>query len=418
MRTRKKAYEILYKFSIDKDINLKEELEKVLPSFSKREDRALLTHITYGVVRHLSKLNWIIDRLLEGKKCSKKVRVLLQIGIYSFLEFERVPHYATVSELVEIAKQVERGRAYKFVNAILRKYLRIKDTITIPDDPSIKYSFPSWFVNRWKERLLENCEDFFIENNKIPPETIRVNTLKITPEELTKILYKEGVEKVEQGRWKDSLRIYGYPYIGDLPSYKMGYFTVQDEGAMLVSHILSPLPGETVLDLCASPGGKTFHIATLMRNRGKVYAVDIKDGILIEEGIKRLGISIVEFVQFDLRKRLEQFVGIADRVLLDAPCTGLGTIRRRPELKWKKSIDDIKRLSSLQFLLLKNASLYVKPGGVLVYSVCTLEEEETERVFLKFLHTSPEFSMEKVRFLYPHLYDTDGFFIARFRKKE
>ncbi len=416
MSVRKKAYDIIYKFSKRKDINLKEELERVLPLFSKREDRALLTHIVYGVVRHLLKLNWIIDRLLEGKKTSEKLRVLLQIGIYSFLEFERIPYYATVSELVEIAKHVEKGGAYRFVNAILRKYLRIKDAISLPKDPSVRYSFPSWFVERWKKRLPDTYVDFLKANNEIPPESIRVNTLKIDRDTLLDLLYREGVKRVEYGRWPDSLKIYNYPYIQDLPSYKMGYFTVQDEGAMWVSYVVSPEPGDTVLDLCSSPGGKAFHMASLMKNRGKIYAVDLKDENLIMEGVERLGISIVEFLQFDLKERIEGFYNIADKVLLDAPCTALGTIRRRPELKWKRKIKDIKRIASLQSTLLKNAALYVRPGGILVYSVCTLEEEETEDVVKEFLNTTSNFTLEETHFLYPHLYGTDGFYIVKLRK--
>ncbi len=416
MFVREEAYKILYKFSLQKDINLKEELDRVLPFWKKREDKALITHIVYGVVRHLLKIEWIVKKLTPGKSMSKKIRVLLWIGIYSFLEFERVPHYATVSELVEIAKHVERGNAYKFVNAILRKYLRIKESIVIPTDPSIKYSFPTWFVDRWKRRLPGEYIDFLSANNRIPPESIRVNTLKISPSELMKLLSDEGVERIEKGRWEDSLKIYGYPYIQDIPSYREGYFTVQDEGAMWVSRFLSPLPGETIMDLCSHPGGKAFHMAVLMKNYGKIYTVDIKDKKAIKEGAKRLGISIIEPLKFDLREIREEFLNIADRVLIDAPCTSLGTIRRRPELKWKKSPEDIKRLSSLQLTLLKNASLYVKPGGMLVYSVCTLEREETDDVIGDFLEKNKGYKFLERLYLYPHRFDTDGFFMAKLKR--
>ncbi len=416
MFVREEAYRILYKFSLQKDINLKEELDRVLPLWKKREDRALITHIVYGVVRYLLKIEWIIRRLTPGKRISKKVRVLLWIGIYSFLEFERIPHYATVSELVEIAKHVERGGAYRFVNAILRKYLRERESISIPSDPSVRYSFPSWFVDRWKKRLPNEYIDFLSANNKIPPESIRVNTLKISPSKLVKLLYEEGVEKIEEGRWEDALRIYGYPYIQDIPSYKKGYFTVQDEGAMWVSRFLYPLPGETVMDLCSYPGGKAFHIAIIMKNQGRVYTVDIKDKETIEEGARRLGISIIEPLRFDLREKREEFYRKADRVLIDAPCTSLGTIRRRPELKWKKSPKDIKRLSSLQLTLLENASLYVKPNGILVYSVCTLEREETDDVIEGFLKKNKKYRLLEKLSLYPHRFDTDGFFMAKLKR--
>ncbi len=421
MNPRKKAYEIIYKFIKKEDIYLKEELNGVLPLFSKREDRALITHIVYGVVRYLGKLKWIVSKLLDGKKTSRRIEVLLWMGIYSFLEFDRIPHYATVYEVVDIAKEVEKGNAYKFVNAILRKYLKMKDKLIIPPDPSIKYSYPKWFVKRWKNRLPDEYITFLDANNKIPPETIRVNTLKISREKLKEYLLKEGIEKIEDGYWDDALRIYGYPYIEDIPSYKKGYFTVQDEGAMWVSRILAPSPGETVLDLCSSPGGKAFHMAALMENRGRIYAVDIKDGSLIREGVERLGIDIIETVETDLNLPIEKFYNLGDRVLLDAPCTSLGTIRRRPELKWKKTEKDISRLGKLQRRLLDNASLYVKPGGVLVYSVCSLEKEETEDVIESFLKTHTNYSLspsdkENPIYLYPHKYDTDGFFIARLKR--
>ncbi len=418
MNLREKAYEIIYKFTQKKDIYLKEELNRALPLFPKREDRALITHIVYGVVRYLRKLKWIVGKLLDKKKVSRKIEVLLWIGIYSFLEFDRIPHYATVYELVDIAKKVEEGNAYKFVNAILRKYLRIKDKLIIPSDPSIKYSYPSWFVERWKKRLPDEYIAFLDANNKIPPESIRVNTLKISREKLKEYLAKEGIEKIEDGYWDDALKIYGYPYIEDMPSYKKGYFTVQDEGAMWVSRILAPSPGEIVLDLCSSPGGKAFHMAALMKNRGKIYAVDIKDGALIREGAKRLGISIIETIKADLSLPIERFYNLGDKVLLDAPCTSLGTIRRRPELKWKKTEKDIRRLGELQRRLLNNASLYVKPGGVLVYSVCSLEKEETEDVIKNFLKTHHDYFLYSMNekspiYLYPHRYNTDGFFITR-----
>ncbi|HID16219.1 MAG TPA: RsmB/NOP family class I SAM-dependent RNA methyltransferase, partial [Candidatus Atribacteria bacterium] len=288
--------------------------------------------------------------------------------------------------------------------------------------PEIQYSLPSWFVKRWKKRLPGEWDDFFSANNRVPPLSIRVNTLKITTYELKKILLQEGVGKIEEGRWHDVLKIYGYPYIKDLRSYKMGYFTVQDEGAMWVSHVLSPNPGETVLDLCSSPGGKAFHIATLMSNKGLVYAVDIKDDVLIKETKERLGIDIIKPIRFDLRKEMKDFYQKADKVLLDAPCTGLGTMRRRPELKWKRSEKDIYRMSDLQKLLIKNAVKYVKTGGTLVYSVCTLEGEEGEDVVKYLLTLSPNYELSPIDgkpylYLYPHIYDTDGFFIAKIKVK-
>ena len=423
MNSREIAFKIIYGFMQNKDIYLKEELDKYLRDVKKREDRALITYITYGVIRDLKKLDWIVEELVERKKISQKVRTLLWMGIFSIMEFERVPHYATLFEIVEIAKKQGRGRDFAFVNAILRKFLREKDSIKLPKDPTIIHSFPKWFVSRWKNRLNNKYIDFLKANNQIPPENIRVNKLKIERHDLIELLKKEGVGKIEKGMWEDSLHIYAYPAISGLESFKKGYFTIQDEGSMWVSYVLSPKPEEVVLDIASAPGGKALHMASMMKNRGKIYGLDIKEeGIKREiENARRLGVNKIDTIKFDATQKIKKFFSVIDKVLLDAPCTNLGTIRRRPELKWKVEEADIKRMSNLQKIMLNNTSLYPKIGGFLEYSVCSLEKEETIEVVEDFLSKHKEYEFvpiegKKYLFLYPHKKNTDGFFIALFKK--
>ena len=426
------------------DLALKAMLQK--KKLSAR-DRALTTELCYGVIRYLLTLDWLIE-IVTGRKASKIdpwTRNILRLSFYQAAYLEKIPASAACFEGVELAKKFSHKGAAKFVNGVLRGYLRKKDEITFPDIKenaskylSLKYSFPMWMVKRWIELFgIEEGEKYISSLNKIAPLTIRTNTLKINRDELEKILRKEGV-KVKKGFFlPESLALKNGKSLADLDSFKKGFFQVQSESSMLVSHLLDPQPGETILDSCSAPGGKTTHIAQLMNNSGQIFSCDIYPHKikLVEKNAKRLGITIIEPVLSDGRRLPDDFKGIMDRALVDAPCSGLGVIRRKPDLKWKRKPADFQALSKIQLDLLQEAADTLKPSGVLVYSVCTNEPEETREVFHSFLKNNPEFhpcdltpylpeglkdeptAREGYIDLLPNRHVLDGFFIARWKKK-
>jgi 16S rRNA (cytosine967-C5)-methyltransferase len=346
---------------------------------------------------------------------------------------DRIPPWAAVHESVELAKSLMPVGSDKFVNGVLRSLERHKSEITYPalsaspiSHISLYYSHPGWMVKRWMERYgpqetMKLCE----ANNYKPPISIRANLLKTNRETLSVALRKEGAGTSPSKIAPDGLTIESEKRLDELTSYREGMFYVQDEASMLASYILDPKPGEVVLDLCSAPGGKATHIAELMENRGKVIALDVKEGRLklIDHNCLRLGINIVETRCLDGRRagRID-----ADRVIVDAPCSNLGTIRHHPDVKWNSSPDEIPLLARLQEELLAGGARNLKAGGVMVYSTCTIEPEENESVVGNFLTEHVNFRLEAMEFgnlqsdgmlnLYPHRHGTDGFFIARLRR--
>jgi len=305
-------------------------------------------------------------------------------------------------------------------------------------------SYPEWLVERWIKRHGFDWTHAFCEaSNRVAPLSIRTNTLRIDRESLAEMLKEEGVSVEYSETIPEGLRLLEHPPLTTLEAYKKGLFQVQDESAMLVAHILDPKPGERILDVCSAPGGKATHIAQLMQNQGEILALDISEEklALVEENCKRLGIKIIKTAKTDARNISSSIVGEEgfERVLVDAPCSALGTLRRHPDVRWRKTPEQILALSELQFAILKNASKYVKQGGILIYSTCTIEPEENEDVVTKFLSEFPQFQLEGsgvalsrqtslhcnvgnlvsedgyVR-SYPHLHNIDGSFVALMRK--
>jgi 16S rRNA (cytosine967-C5)-methyltransferase len=409
-----------------------------------RLDKALVTEIVNGTLRNLTRIDWIKTQFIKKSNIEPLIEDIIRCGIYQIIFLDRVPDSAVCNESAELARNHGHEGTVKFVNGVLRNISRNKDKLVYPDKEkeyikylSVFYSHPEWMIRKWvKDYGREFTEALLKADNEVPPFTVRCNTLKLTRQELMAVLGEEKIECSEGRLNPEAVSIRGTSSIVGKESFQKGYYQVQDESSMLVAHVTDPRPGERILDMCSAPGGKTTHIAELMENKGEIVARDIHQHKLrlVEESCRRLGISIVKTelynaTQFD-EKALEKF----DRVLLDAPCSGLGVIRRKPDLRWKKEPDNFKELSKLQKEMLGLASRYVKPGGTLIYSTCTINKTENILVVRDFLANNPQFHLESLAGfipeelmseqaregyleLFPNTHGTDGFFIAKIGKR-
>ncbi len=421
-----------------------------------RRDRALAMELTYGVVRNRIFLDYILSRFIKETKkgVPDEVRDVLRLAAYQITFLTKIPPHAAVNEAVTEVKRIKGQGAGGFVNAVLRSLLRdpgASDLNELSGDPArqaaVRYSYPDWLARRWTERLGPEAGVALMKaGDGIPPITLCVNTLKTTRTELKASFISKGVQCSETLLSPDGLTVSGAPSVAELPGFAEGLFWVQDEAAQLVSMLVAPPPpltkgggGDfTILDACAAPGGKSAHLYALSGGKARVVAMDIGDiGLdkirLLEENMGRLGFTGVKAVVADAVGPLP-FEGKFDAVLLDAPCSALGVIRRRPEIKYARRREDIPRLAELQKRMLGNLAQYLRPGGVLVYSVCSTEPEEGEKVIEGFLAENGEFRLDDPRpFLpdaargladengfirtWPHLHGTDGFFTARIIKQ-
>ncbi len=403
-------------------------------------DRRLAAEIAYGVVTYRLTLDWLISQAAGRpiEKIDRPVRNILRIGFYQLFYLDRVPAAAACHSAVELAKKGRKRALAPFVNGVMRGALRKKDSLPWPrrEDNEINYlslvfSHPAWLVKRWLARLGdEETEALLAANNRHAPLSLRVNTLKTTPDELLSRFDGAGI-KAGAGELVQEAVVLTGGRPDSLPGHREGHFQVQGESAMLPSILLGPKPGERVLDCCSAPGGKTAHMAQLMDNRGEILALDLYPHRLklVEANCRRLGVGIVRTICADATNISSLGLGMFDRVLLDAPCSGLGVIRRKPDIKWRRQEEHIDELAALQARMLKEAAQTVLPGGVLVYSTCTNEPEETDKVIADFLAAHPEFPAEDLQaflpdlepctlsatgiHLYPHLHNQDGFFICR-----
>ena len=400
-------------------------------------DRAFVCNLVYGTLDRLILIDYNLGLYLNQpvRKLKPELHTILRMGTYQLLFMDKVPSRAAVNESVNLAKVNKSSFAASLVNAVLRRVadngIRLPDTSeTNPDYLAIKYSCPEWLISLWIESYgYDNAVALAEKALEAPPVVIRVNTTKITPDELIWKLAEEGVISEKTDIAPDALIISNTGSVDELEAYKQGYFHAQDLASQLCCAALDPQEGETVFDLCSAPGGKAFTVAERMNNTGVVRAFDIYQSRveLIKNGATRLGLSNVFSYLSDASIFNENY-GLADRVLCDVPCSGLGIIRRKPEIRFKNR-SDIDNLPELQYRILCNATRYLKQGGRLVYSTCTLNPAENSDVCNRFLSEHPEFTAvevlpdvprfsteEKFLTLMPHINSTDGFFIAVFEK--
>jgi 16S rRNA (cytosine967-C5)-methyltransferase len=408
-------------------------------------DKAFVREVVYGVLRWQGKLDWIISVYshIKPHRMERAVITLLRMGAYQLLFMDRVPPRAAVDESVKLAKGIKKADAAPFINSILRGIAEGRKEVSYPDlqtNPldhiATLYSHPLWMVRRWVDQLgTEETIALCQADNQIPPFTVRVNTLKGSREEVMDQLRDEKIGATPTPFSPLGLVIPDPPPLTTWGLLQGGWLQVQDEAAQLVSMLLAPQPGERVLDVCAAPGGKTTHLAQVMEDRGEIVAMDVSQTKLelLQENCRRLGITIVKALAQDAATSPPFPPGSFDRVLVDVPCTGFGTLRRNPDGKWRLKEADIPRLQQLQRTILTQAATMVKRAGVLVYSTCTMTPEENEGVIEAFLSERKEFCLEDASpFLPPgseglvdstgHLrtlpsrHGMDGFFAARVRR--
>lgn len=422
---RKTAYNTLFEIETNQAYS-NIELNKQIGEW-KPDSAAFVRELVYGVIENRVYLDHILQQLIPKglKGLKKQTLTLLRMGLYQLIFMDSVPDYAAVNETVKMARRLVPGRD-GFVNGVLRGYKKKKDQLEMPDydtDPikylSLKYSFAEWIVNLWSEQYgLEKAEQLLMASNERPQLSIRVNRLKISRKDLAERLREKGFE-VDHGRLSErSLFVKGSGLL-DSEEYEKGLFSVQDESSILAAEILAPKSGETVIDVCAAPGGKTLAIAEIMANAGRILAFDIYEHKLelLKREAQRLGISIIETGEHDGTILREELIQSADRVLVDGPCSGLGVIRRKPEIKYKEIEDEGRELAEKQLAILKIASQYVKKEGFLLYSTCTVNKVENAEVVSRFLRKHREFELVRSRQLLPGVDETDGFFICKMRRR-
>lgn len=422
---------------LSRDVRPKHAVDAFSQHLDKR-DRSFIMEIVYGVLRYRDTLDWILGHFLKNPaKAGDFTRNNLRASLYQ-LYFMRVPDWAVVSESVEMEKSSSRYGKPSLVNAVLRNVLRQRDRFAPPlplEDPvsniAVNTSHPKWLVKRWIRRFGEEGALQLAEaNNRVPPMTIRVNTLRSTRQDLIKLLAAHEVEAAATGYSPDGITLKHVRSHTEL-AFAHGLFAVQDEASQIISCLLGPKPGEKVLDACAAPGGKATHIAQLMRDTGEITAVEKDDKRIdmLRDNIGALGIKSVIIINQDAATL--RGAGPFDRVLLDAPCSATGVIRRNPDIKYRRKSKDLEGYRTKQLHLLHAVSGFLRAGGRLVYSVCSMEPEEGEQVINEFLKTSKEFRIidAEAEFLksfmhdgflrtYPHLHNMDGFFgVALCRKK-
>jgi 16S rRNA (cytosine967-C5)-methyltransferase len=389
-------------------------------------DRGLAVELTYGLVRWQATLDWLIARKTRERAPKGAVQILLRLGLYQLFWLERIPDHAAVNETVNLARRLGWARQAGFVNAVLRGYQREREaTLELlralrSREPALARSHPDWLFARWKERWgAEPAQTLMDWNNQAPKTFARVNTLRIEPGRLLEEWASEGVEIVPVvADWVPEglvCELRSHPPLPELPSFKNGSFYVQDPSTLLAAVELDPAPGHAVLDLCAAPGGKTTYIAQLMKNQGRIVAEDIHPARLrlIQENCTRLGVTIVQPALVAETPPAFTSAGAFDRVLLDAPCSNTGVMRRRVDLRWRIRPEEFERLRSTQSDLLRRAASHVKPGGLLVYSTCSLEPEENRAVVELFLSERQEFRLDRDRILLPFRDGVDGAYVAR-----
>lgn len=408
-------------------------------------NRRLTTELVYGCVRRRRSLDALIDQFAQKKSHQQPpdLRTILHLGFYQLCYLSQIPASAAVNTTVELAKSNGFSGLGGFVNGILRAYLRQQEQlgnpqIFIQEDPNLIknlgefYSFPDWIIEYWLNQLgLEETEKLGQWFNQSPTIDLRINPLKTTIETVETELKLAGINLSRIPHLPQALRLFGsVGEIHKLPGYPQGWWSVQDSSAQWVSHLLDPQPGETIIDACAAPGGKTTHLAELMQDTGTILACDRAKSRLkkVQQNRERLQLKSIQIQAGDIRE-FSQYNNSADRVLLDAPCSGLGTLHRRADARWRHTPENIEELSQLQAELLEKTANFVKPGGYLVYATCTIHPQENEQIVESFLthHSNwkidlPDICLDDVLTsegylkVWPHRQNMDGFFIVRLKR--
>jgi 16S rRNA (cytosine967-C5)-methyltransferase len=406
------------------------ELSELAPA-----DRHLCQELVYGVCRQQALLDWLITRKSRQPNPSPALTALLRLGIYQLFWLDRVPDHAVVHESVELTRLFGVGTQSGYVNAILRAYSRERTETGVLIDrlkstqPHLGYSHPEWLCARWIQRWgRESTRQLLEWNNAAPSTFARVNQLRTDPGRLLLQWREENVSyDFIRHDWipeNHMFELKGHPSLQQMPSFIQGGFYVQDPSTLLATFTLDPQPGEAILDLCAAPGGKTTHIAQLTANQSHILACDLDpDRIaLLRQNCTRLGVTSVATHLLPMDLQGESSVPIPglgkarfNRVLIDAPCSNTGVMRRRVDLRWRIRLDEIQRLSRLQAALLRRGATALEPGGILVYSTCSLEPEENENLIRDFLIENPGFRLELERALTPFTDKVDGSYVARLR---
>ncbi len=384
-------------------------------------DRRLCQQLVFGVVRWQATLDWLIARKTPGRTQKAGLQDLLRLGLFQIFWLDRIPDHAAVHETVEMAKRAGFGPQSGFVNAVLRGYLReVEETRRALDDlkqtqPATGFSHPGWLVERWQQRWGATQTSRLLDSNNTPPKTFaRINTLRT---DATKLIEKWRAENVGYDffarDWTGENMVFelkSHPPLHRLESFQQGWFYIQDPSTLLAVHELDPQPGENILDLCAAPGGKTTFIAQRMNDTGRIMAHDTApDRVkLIQENCARLCVKCVE-----ARAGLDSSLPTFHRVLVDAPCSNTGVLRRRVDLRWRIRPEEIQRLRATQLDLLREAAVRLKSGGKLIYSTCSLEPEENSEVVKQFLALHASFKLENARELIPFQDGVDGAYVAR-----
>lgn len=407
-------------------------------------DRRLLTELVYGCVRRLRSLDALIDKLASkpAQNQPPDVRTALHLGLYQLRYLQHIPPSAAVNTTVDLLKQNRMGGLSGFANGLLRQYLRLRelqDPLDLSVDPverlGMLHSYPDWIVQTWVEAIgVEATEQLCITLNQPPTLDLRVNPLKCDRDTVQSAFAAQGITTTPLPHLPQALRIVGNPgSIQKLPGYDRGWWMVQEASAQLVGHLVNPEPGSVVIDMCAAPGGKTTHLVELMQGQGTVWACDRTASRLrrLQQNLKRLDIAAATMNIWEGDGReLSSEIPLADYILVDAPCSGLGTLHRHADARWRQTLASVKELSVLQTQLLKTAAQHLKPNGAIVYSTCTLHPQENEGVIQQFLETHPHWSLEPPNSelsvfqspegwikIWPHEHAMDGFFMARLQSQ-
>ena len=425
-KNRKTAYQVLM------DVETKHAYSNIALNHrilrNKPDSQPFVRRLVYGVLEKKYFLDYIIDKLAEkGVKDMKMPElIIIRMGLYQIIDMVSVPEYAAIDESVKLAKTYVKGKA-KFVNAILRAFTRQRYEIKLPDRSKdemeylkTKYSCEPWIIELWRETYsIEFVEEMLKSSLEPADMTLRVNETKARREDLKKQLIGRGYN-VKDGKFaKNALHVEGTEIVED-NFYKTGLFSIQDEASQMVAQVLDPRPTDFVIDVCAAPGGKTLAMAERMQGKGEILAQDIykRKVEIINKEAERLGLKNINTRSWDATRVDSALIDKADKVLVDAPCSGLGVIQKKPEIKYKKNTDEIKRLPNIQLEILSSSAKYVKKGGMLIYSTCTINSYENEDVVKGFLKKNKNFVKREAKLYLPNVDGVDGFYICKMQRDD